>query len=79
MCGVKAVRKYPDGYFIVNLSSGQQAHFFLEVDQGTMTNALWQEKVRAEPILNFGRAVARKSILTLAIIGCWGSPPASAG
>ena len=45
--GARAVRKYRDGYFIICLTGGQQAHFFLEVDQGTMTNALWQEKVRA--------------------------------
>ncbi len=45
--GARPVRKYPDGYFIVKLSDGNQAHFFLEVDQGTMTNARWQEKVRA--------------------------------
>ncbi len=47
MQGARAVRKYPDGYFILKLPGGQQAHFFLEVDQGTMTNARWQEKVRA--------------------------------
>jgi hypothetical protein len=47
MQGARAVRKYPDGYFVVSLTTGQQAHFFLEVDQGTMTNARWQEKVKA--------------------------------
>ena len=44
----RTVRKYPDGYFILRQSgSEQQAHFFLEVDMGTMSNARWQEKVKA--------------------------------
>jgi len=44
----RPVRKYPDGYFILRRSgSEQQTHFFLEVDMGTMTNARWQEKVKA--------------------------------
>lgn len=48
MQGARVVRKYPDGYFTASLPhTEQQAHFFLEVDQGTMTNARWQEKVKA--------------------------------
>lgn len=47
MQGARAVRKFPDGYFVIKLSTGQVAYFFLEVDQGTMTNARWQEKVKA--------------------------------
>jgi hypothetical protein len=44
----RIVRKYPDGYFLLRLpEKEQQAHFFLEIDQATMTNARWQEKVTA--------------------------------
>jgi hypothetical protein len=44
----RVVRKYPDGYFTLQLPHNKQpAHFFLEIDQATMTNARWQEKVRA--------------------------------
>lgn len=46
--GARIERKYADGYFILKLSpTGQQAHFFLEVDQATMTNSRWQDKVKA--------------------------------
>jgi len=48
MEGSRPVRKYPDGYFILRLpATGQRAHFFLEIDQATTTNARWQEKVVA--------------------------------
>lgn len=48
MRGARVVRNYPDGYFRLSLPGlGQEAHFFLETDQGTMSNASWQEKVKA--------------------------------
>lgn len=34
-----------DGYFLLDL--GQRAHFFLELDQGTVSNRRWAGKVRA--------------------------------
>jgi hypothetical protein len=46
--GARIIRKYADGYFTLRLPSTQrQAHFCLEIDQGTMTNPRWQEKVKA--------------------------------
>lgn len=48
MRGVQVVRNYPDGYFGLTLPrSTQPAHFFLEVDQGTMSLTRWKEKVQA--------------------------------
>lgn len=46
--GARLTRTYPDGYFTLRLPrTRSQAHFFLEVDMGTMTNTRWQEKVRS--------------------------------
>jgi hypothetical protein len=46
--GARVTRNYPDGYFALTVPGADQpAHFFLEVDQGTMSNRRWQEKVRA--------------------------------
>jgi len=46
--GARIERKYADGYFILQLpQTEQQAHFFLEVDRGTMSNSRWQDKVKA--------------------------------
>lgn len=47
--GARKVFHYPDGYFCVQsaINKEQIAHFFLEVDMGTMTNKRWQDKVRA--------------------------------
>ncbi len=46
--GMRIMRKYPDGYFQLKLPQYERnAHFFLEVDQGTMSNSQWMEKVRA--------------------------------
>lgn len=48
MQGARLVRKYPDGYFLLGVSgTEQQAHFFLEVDRGTMSNTRLQEKIKA--------------------------------
>lgn len=48
MRGVQVVRNYPDGYFRLTLPhQTQTAHFFLEVDQGTMSLTRWKEKVQA--------------------------------
>jgi len=43
----RPVRIFPDGYFTVHLpGQTQAAHFFVEVDQGTMTNKRWAEKMK---------------------------------
>ena len=48
MRGARIIRNYPDGYFTLTLPGAErEAHFFLETDQGTMSNANWQEKVQA--------------------------------
>ena len=48
MRGARVVRNYPDGYFRLSVPGVKRdAHFFLEVDQGTMSNANWREKVQA--------------------------------
>lgn len=48
MRGVQVVRNYPDGYFkLIIPAQAQPAHFFLEVDQGTMSLTRWKEKVQA--------------------------------
>ena len=48
MRGARVVRNYPDGYFRLSIPGYKSdAHFFLEVDQGTMSNARWREKVEA--------------------------------
>ena len=36
----------PDGYFVLNLG-GKRAHFFLEVDQATLSNTRWRERAHA--------------------------------
>ena len=47
MRGARVVRNYPDGYFQLSLEEAKHdAHFFLEIDQGTMSNAKWREKVQ---------------------------------
>lgn len=45
--GARLERVYPDGYFRLSVGAGREAHYFLEVDRGTMSNARWQRKVRA--------------------------------
>jgi hypothetical protein len=46
--GARVTRNYPDGYFAVSVPGVQQAaHFFLEIDRGTMSNQRWQEKIKA--------------------------------
>ncbi len=41
------VRIFPDGYFTIHLPErAQAAHFFVEVDQGTMTNKRWADKMK---------------------------------
>lgn len=46
--GMRIRRHYPDGYFILQSADGlKKAHFFLEMDLGTMSNARWREKVQA--------------------------------
>ncbi len=46
--GVRMTRIFPDGYFRLQPPHlKQEAHFFLEVDQGTMNNKLWQDKMKA--------------------------------
>ena len=48
MRGARVVRNFPDGYFQLFVKEAKpDAHFFLEVDQGTMSNAKWREKVQA--------------------------------
>lgn len=48
MRGGRTIRNYPDGYMRLALpGAAQDAHSFLEVDQGTMSNNRWQDKVRA--------------------------------
>jgi hypothetical protein len=39
-------RVIPDGYFVLNLGN-RRAHFFLELDQATMSNQRWKSKVLA--------------------------------
>ena len=47
MAGGRTVQVYPDGYFTVTLpDEARPAHFFLEVDQGTMESGRWAGKVR---------------------------------
>ncbi len=46
--GIKVRRHFPDGYFVLQPADGvKKAHFFLEMDLGTMSNARWREKVEA--------------------------------
>lgn len=48
MRGAQIIRNYPDGYFTLSFPGKErEAHFFLETDQGTMSNAKWQDKVQA--------------------------------
>lgn len=48
MRGARKVRVYPDGYFnILPHQVKRPAHFFLEVDQGTMSTTRWQGKIKA--------------------------------
>lgn len=48
MRGARIIRNYPDGYFsTVSSPEKQEAHFFLEMNQGTMSNKKWQDKIRA--------------------------------
>ncbi len=48
MRGARVIRNYPDGYFsLIPSQDKQEAHFFLEMDQGTMSNKKWQDKVQA--------------------------------
>jgi hypothetical protein len=48
MRGARVTRNYPDGYFVVTVpGADQDAHFFLEVDLGTMSNSRWKDKVKA--------------------------------
>lgn len=44
----RSTRIYPDGFFSIRIPSHDQpAAFFLEIDQGTMQNSLWANKVKA--------------------------------
>jgi hypothetical protein len=45
--GGRTTRNYPDGYFTLVRPNTKEAHFFLEVDQATMSNSRWQEKIKA--------------------------------
>lgn len=46
--GAQVRRHFPDGYFVLQSVDGlKKAHFFLEIDLGTMSNARWREKVQA--------------------------------
>ena len=46
--GARVERKYPDGYFVLQYpNKPNPAHFYLEVDRGTMTNTRWQGKIEA--------------------------------
>lgn len=46
--GTRIARKYPDGYFKLHVPGmNQPASFFLEVDNGTMKNKAWKEKIEA--------------------------------
>ncbi len=48
MRGARTIRIFPDGYFSILVpSTNKPLHFFIEVDQGTMTNSRWQEKMLA--------------------------------
>ena len=48
MRGARITRIIPDAYFAIALPSAPQpAHFFLEIDQGTMSNSRWKEKILA--------------------------------
>jgi len=55
----KTKRIIPDGFFSVWMPNHEKpASFFLEVDQGTTTNALWIEKVRAyQSFRNSGKSL----------------------
>lgn len=45
--GSRLVRVFPDGYFRLSFGVGKSAHYFLEVDRGTMSNHRWQRKMDA--------------------------------
>ena len=48
MHGARITRIIPDAYFALEISPDRPAaHFFLEVDQGTMNNSRWKEKILA--------------------------------
>ena len=48
MRGARVTRTYPDGYFRLAVRENKpEAHFFLEVDQGTMSATRWKEKITA--------------------------------
>ena len=44
--GKRKVAVIPDGYFILDLGD-KRAHFFLEVDRGTIANKRWKTRVKA--------------------------------
>jgi len=46
--GARTERAYPDSYLCLHVNQyGQNAHCFIEIDMGTMSNTRWQHKVRA--------------------------------
>ncbi len=59
MQGARTIRIYPDGYCAIQLpEKAQAAHFFLEVDQGTMSNQRWQDKMKAyDQFRHMGRSL----------------------
>ena len=48
MHGARVSRIIPDAYFALEVVFGSPAaHFFLEIDQGTMSNSRWKDKILA--------------------------------
>ena len=48
MRGARIERAFPDGYYAISTpGASRSAHFFLEADQGTMTNTRWAGKIEA--------------------------------
>ena len=45
--GSRLVRVFPDGYFRLSFGVGKSAHYFLEVDRGTMSNERFKRKMEA--------------------------------
>ena len=58
--GGRPVRNFPDGYFALEVGpEDRKAHFFLEVDMGTMSHKRWQDKIRTYVAFR-DRGLARK-------------------
>ncbi len=57
----------PDAYFVLHLGD-RRAHFFLELDQATMSNTRWETRVRAYLAYTRGKYQARYQTNSLRIL-----------